>query len=395
MKFKILVNIAFFALTVNLLYSSQSYQQTSETPMHGKRPAQALIQSIKLKTPPLKKVATEQQISPQKTTLATPNYCRNCITNLVIAQKQLESFSSTKAGNAQTANQAKLSYAQFEIKSLLKSLTDWHIQIPDHFFSVSWKAPDNQEKERYQEDFRIKLKTALLYQIFLCLANYNSPDLTNLPQLEPVQAGTQISITLAPFTITSTINTTEPKIRFNVKHDKNSKETIDPYDSHYVKDTFSQFFHQEPLKNADLNLQKILACIPKQLLVDEKGNAFKEKFYQTILIGMITFMGSCLTVPELYTGQGRSDIVIMSDEGNCIIELKYGDYGSAPQALTQIEEKNYMHWFGGKSQTVKALGINISRNNDFAVTCKEKLLQFTEPQVEKLSDSEWSTEIAL
>lgn len=317
--------------------------------------------------------------SPQKATVAAPNVCRDCIACLVAAQ---DAICIEKEGR--------------EITEFTGTITGWHRQLAAHFFSPSWKAPEGQNKEEYQRQFLVRLKSALFYQVLMCLANYNLDDLTNLPVCKDSQKKSTISVKIPPFVVKCVIDKNDLSLNLKIEHVIASKKTIKPYDGqHFVKNTLNQLF-SDSYCVADLGarLTKIISLIPRDLRVDELDNPYKEKYYQTILIGMISFMGSRFSIPELYTGNGRSDIVLMSDEGNCIIELKYGNYGTAEDALRQIEEKNYINWFGGKAQVVKAFGINISPDGEgLRVTCAEKDLRFEIDRVIKHGRNKWSARI--
>lgn len=312
--------------------------------------------------------------SAQKTIVPTPNICRFCIGLLKAAQSEP-------------------SKQQHNINIFQETICNWRRRIPEHFFSVNWKAPNGQIHVDYSADFKIKLKIALMYQCLLSLANYNKksfePSEIVLPTLEEHGNITTISVFIDPYTISFNIDKTKNSFTLDTTINPNSSASIAPYVSHFFKDSFRQLFNQARLTDAADRFKRILSYIPQNLRVDEKDKPFKEKFYQTLFIGTLTFMGSCLTIPELYTGNGRSDIIIMSDEGNSIVELKYGKYGNAQEALNQIEEKNYQNWFGGTSQHIKAVGINISQEHgQFSVTCYEKQLTFKPPKITS-TDNHW------
>ena len=116
--------------------------------------------------------------------------------------------------------------------------------------------------------------------------------------------------------------------------------------------------------------------------MDKRVN--KEQFYHALVYGMISFMGSSFSIVEAYSGEGRADLLLVSDVGrasgyqNCIIEFKYNH--SFGQALQQIEEQHYNKYFG--TGTVVGVGINI-KGNPFQVTCGKKILTLKAPGITK------------
>ena len=73
----------------------------------------------------------------------------------------------------------------------------------------------------------------------------------------------------------------------------------------------------------------------------------KENFYHGILLGLLGFMGNWYITSNKETGEGYSDIVMESDDGETgiIIEVKYAQNGNlekeSQEALEQIEENDY------------------------------------------------------
>ncbi len=100
----------------------------------------------------------------------------------------------------------------------------------------------------------------------------------------------------------------------------------------------------------------------------------KENFYHGMLLGLLQNQGSWLVKSNAETGEGYSDISILTPERTgIVIELKYADDGNlekaCAEALKQIEEKKYAE--GLKRRGVKKLiryGIAFYEKECMAVT---------------------------
>ncbi len=86
----------------------------------------------------------------------------------------------------------------------------------------------------------------------------------------------------------------------------------------------------------------------------------REKFYQTIFVALLLFLGLGDVRAENITSKGRADVVLMRHRLVPIIfEFKLN--GSAERALDQIKSRSY---FDFTDRTVEMVGINIRQRGD-------------------------------
>ena len=130
-------------------------------------------------------------------------------------------------------------------------------------------------------------------------------------------------------------------------------------------------FDKDDTARLQAGLQAIFSHIPQELRIN------KEQFYHALIYGMISFLGSNFGQIEVYTGQGRADLIVQHDElGKCIIEFKLNS--DVQVALAQIESQKYSMYFGPGD--VLAIGINV-QHNPLAVTCAKNMITIESPRV--------------
>ncbi|WP_294627165.1 ATP-binding protein [uncultured Bacteroides sp.] len=105
---------------------------------------------------------------------------------------------------------------------------------------------------------------------------------------------------------------------------------------------YESFFHR---------LQSFFADTPYELIRDQ------ELHYQNVLFIVFKLIGFYVKA-EYHTSQGRIDLVLQTDAFIYIMEFKLE--GSAEEALSQINEKNYAQPFAADPRKLFKIGINFS-----------------------------------
>lgn len=111
---------------------------------------------------------------------------------------------------------------------------------------------------------------------------------------------------------------------------------------------------QTILRNRFLN--NFYASIPVSLRIAN------EKFYQSMMYCLITFMRSSFTQAEVCTSHGRADLLLKSAENNIVVEFKFN--GSIKDAQAQMADRNYADYFYDQQKSMYEIGINIQTDQD-------------------------------
>lgn len=353
-----------------------------------KRPPQSVLTAPQT---PIKKPRIDKNIvrSPHKVKMLTPNICRSCIDYI----------------------------KNHDIEEFMNCLSDWHRQIPHSFFEVSWPIPQKARKheKKYRLNFKKNLNLALFFQIFACIANANSPkschrtevhkttcintrkkmfcQLTKLAKMSSPSAHyifslkNQVVLVTLPYIICCRVNTSsgEPKIYVEKVNDKYDSQ-LEYITHNIVKDAlYEQLLIRGSSSQIENSLTTLLSWIPRHLLLH------KEKFYHGILFGMIRFMGSSFSLTEQNAGIGRADLILKSQHERVVAEFKYKKPGKrAEDALQQIKDQRYGHWFSVKDKFIKAVGITIRDKPRLGVSCKKEILPITTPRLNSRSSTRFS-----
>ena len=99
-------------------------------------------------------------------------------------------------------------------------------------------------------------------------------------------------------------------------------------------------------------MQSILAGTPYEIVKD------LENHYQNVMYIVTKLLGFYVQA-EYRTSRGRIDLLIKTDQYIYVIELKHE--GSAEEALSQINAKDYILPFTQDGRQVIKIGANISR----------------------------------
>ncbi len=265
----------------------------------------------------------------------------------------------------------------------LEVLLKWYERFPALFGKIRWSTPEDQKVEA-QATFKYKLTNALHYSILQCLCKSSSVDGT-MPEFKEENNCCITSIKVGCFSIGSRVCRGGKQVKhFITSVDESLKPTYN--EKNKIKKVFMKYlFSISDAADSDFRdlLQELLVAIPQDMRVD------KEQFYHAIVFGMISFMGSSFPIVEAYSGEGRADLILVTDleksdgreaDGcrNCIIEFKYNK--TAKEALDQIEAMNYSRYFGEGS--VVAVGINI-KGRPFEVTCAKKIIDISAPKIKR------------
>ncbi len=326
------------------------YASTEKRPRDEAASSSAAPAAEPPSTPPAKKPRLSVAISPQSAVVPAVNTART-ILGLLAEEKR---------------------------ERALGELNVWYKCIPGIMQKIKWATTEPSY-------FRYNMDSALLYSIFLCLANSASANETltlTKPSAEQDSKNTnQVSVELGNTLLSGTIQrkSKDPsRITFTCKSLPGKKALVYNPENAIKKAFTEKLFSTDETQDFVSMVGKIINTIPQYMREQ------KEQFYHTLIYGMIRFMGSSLPIVEAYTGAGRADLILQSSYGskNCIIEFKYND--SAANALAQIKSKQYQKIFG--KETVKAIGINIAGLDRLTVTSKEKMLRYEEPIVTRKGD---------
>jgi hypothetical protein len=85
-------------------------------------------------------------------------------------------------------------------------------------------------------------------------------------------------------------------------------------------------------------IRAFYASIPYDVMDKDKKD---ERYYQFIFYLLITLMGQFIQT-EVKSSAGRADAVIQTSETIFVFEFKMANHGTAEDALTQIDSKNYL-----------------------------------------------------
>lgn len=245
-----------------------------------------------------------------------------------------------------------------------QSLSDSLASFPGFFSKIKWFiAADGLEGAK--TSFKRALSAALDFCLLTCLANSSHQgDRLIMPEFKLEQEGS--SVHLGHYNIFTRLQ--EKDWQHGVISEKGEEKVL-PYnpDNRIKKAFVGAIFGKEKIELLQEVLQEILRGLPTSLHVS------KEQFYHALVYGMIRFMGSIYPMYEIYTGEGRADLILMSEFGRSIIEFKYNR--TAQEALDQIQKQNYQQCFEQEG-VVHAIGINISNEEQpLTVTCLSKLLK--------------------
>jgi Protein of unknown function (DUF1703). len=264
----------------------------------------------------------------------------------------------------------------------LKVLLNWYQRFPTIFTKIKWFTPEDVREEA-QVDFKFKLAGALHHSILSCLAQGSSESSAIGPEFFPGYNSYTSSIRLGGFEIQSVISKADLQARHSIQVVDKGLAVPKYNQDNKIKQAFMNYlFSRDDTKDFQNVLQKLLSAIPANVRIA------KEQFYHALVYGMISFMGSSFSIIEAYSGEGRADILLVSDAGlgtgsqNCIIEFKYNH--SVGEALDQIESMHYSKYFG--SGDVIAVGINI-KSRPFTVTCAKKVIRCESPAIASAGDT--------
>jgi hypothetical protein len=269
--------------------------------------------------------------------------------------------------------------AEHSTKDAVFAILNWQQKFPMLFGKIRWFTPEDQRDEM-KVDFKFKLAGALHHTILTCLAKSSYSD--SVVQSTKIQEnGVDIcrsTLRLGGFLCTSIISKIEQRPGYSFK--KINSDLVPVYKKeNRIKESLKNYlFSIQDTPDFQQVLQDILSSIP----VDMRVN--KEQFYHALVYGMISFMGSSYSMVEVYSGEGRADMLLVSDLGdgnsrNCIIEFKFNR--SAEEALQQIETMQYGKYFG--SGSIIAVGINI-KENPLQVSCIKKIIYCPAPVVSQV-----------
>jgi len=254
------------------------------------------------------------------------------------------------------------------LQTALQAFAESRQKFPAYFSKIHWRMPLEGETEA---QFKYKLNSALDSALLMCIANggHSRQELIR-PGFELTDKMNQSQVSFGGYRITLK-NSLDGKFDYEMGQ-TGDRETLSYDSNNSIKQTLTTWlFNESDIEHLQEGLQSIFSCIPQELRIN------KEQFYHALIYGMISFLGSNFGQIEVYTGQGRADLIVQHDElGKCIIEFKLN--GSAEKALAQIEAQKYSMYFGPGQ--VLAIGINV-QHNPLSVTCAKKMVTITSPQV--------------
>lgn len=258
----------------------------------------------------------------------------------------------------------------------ISAILNWQQKFPAIFGKIKWFTRDDLRVEM-QADFRFKLAGALHHTILTCLAKSSYADsVVQSRKIQEIGIDTCVSILrLGGFLCASKISKLELRPEFSFRRVSGDFMPVYKQENKIKESLKNYLFSVQDTPDFQQVLQDILSSIPECMRVH------KEQFYHALVYGMISFMGSSFSMIEAYSGEGRADMLLVSDMGdgcsrNCIIEFKFNR--SAEEALQQIETMQYGKYFG--SGSVIAVGINI-KEHPLQVSCAKKIIYCPAPTV--------------
>lgn len=262
----------------------------------------------------------------------------------------------------------------------VSAILNWQQKFPAIFGKIKWFTREDQ-RDDIQADFKFKLAGALHHIVLTCLAKSSYTDLVTQSKEINEHGGVDTYVStlrLGGFLCGSKISRIE--LRPSYSFQKVSGDCVPVYNQeNKIKESLKNclFTVQDTVEFQQL-LQDLLSSIPKYMRIN------KEQFYHALVYGIISFMGSSFSIIEAYSGEGRADMLLVSDMGggdsrNCIIEFKFNR--SAEEALRQIETMQYCKYFD--PGCVIAVGINI-KENPLQVTCVKRIICCPVPVVSQV-----------
>jgi hypothetical protein len=258
----------------------------------------------------------------------------------------------------------------------VSAVLNWQQKVPAIFGKIKWFTPEDLRYEM-QVDFKFKLAGSIHHTILTCLAKSSYADrVAQSTKIQEMGVDTYVSILrLGGFLCASKISKLELRPEYSFR--KVSGDFMPIYKKeNKIKESLKNYlFSVQDTPDFQQVLQDILSSIPECMRVH------KEQFYHALVYGIISFMGSSFSMIEAYSGEGRADMLLVSDMGdgcsrNCIIEFKFNR--STEEALQQIETMQYGKYFG--SGSVVAVGINI-KENPLQVSCAKKIIYCPTPTI--------------
>lgn len=263
------------------------------------------------------------------------------------------------------------------VQTALQAFAEGRQKFPAYFSKIHWRTPLEGETEA---QFKYKLNSALDSALLMCIANggHSRQELIR-PGFELTDKMNQSQVSFGGYRITLK-NSLDGKFGYEMER-TGDRETLSYDLNNSIKQTLTTWlFDKNDLSHVQEGLQAIFSCIPQELRIN------KEQFYHALIYGMISFLGSNFGQIEIYTGEGRADLIVQHDElGKCIIEFKLNQ--SAVEALRQITAQKYHRHFG--SGRVLAVGINV-QHDPLKVTCAKKMITITSPDVKGTVDAQGS-----
>jgi len=268
---------------------------------------------------------------------------------------------------------------ELAVQTALRAFAEWRQKFPAYFGKIHWQiALQGSETE---EQFKYKLNSALDSALLMCIANgsHSRQDLV-APVFTSTDSMNQSQVSFGGFQMISK-NHTDGKFGYEIMR-TGARETLLYERNNSIKQTLTKcLFDKNDTARLQAGLEAVFSRIPQELRIR------KEQFYHALIYGMISFLGSNFGQIEVYTGQGRADLIVQHDElGKCIIEFKLNS--NARSALAQIQAQKYSMYFG--SGNVLAVGINI-KHDPLTVTCAKKMITIPSPQVTGKKDKAGSS----
>lgn len=255
------------------------------------------------------------------------------------------------------------------VQNALRTFAEWRQRFPAYFGKIHWRVPLEGEDEL---QFKYKLNSALDSALLLCIANGSRHAGQELiaPAFASTYTANQVKVSFGGFQMIVE-NSLGGQFKYEMTR-TGTCETLSYNPNNSIKQTLTTWlFHENDVDHLQEGLQAVFSHIPQELRIN------KEQFYHALIYGMISFLGSNFGQIEVYTGQGRADLIVQHDVlGKCIIEFKLNS--NAQGALAQIQAQKYSMYFGPGQ--VLAIGINI-QHAPLTVTCAKKIITITSPQI--------------
>ena len=256
-------------------------------------------------------------------------------------------------------------------ETVLKIFVDWYQKFPTILSKIKWRTAEDRRAEA-QADFKFNLYAALHHILLSCLAQSSSG--MSSQKIDHGDEFCTSSLRLGGYMIQSSLTKGDLKALHKIRYVDGSIVCPRYNQDNKIKQACMNYlFGQEESPAFQQVLQDLLIAIPAKLHVN------KEQYYHALIYGVIHFMGSNFSIIEAYSGEGRADLVLMSNIGMqyCIVEFKFNR--SVQEALDQIEAMHYNKYFG--DHEVVAVGINIQQE-PFQVTCGKKIIHCATPDVQ-------------